>query len=308
LLDRDLGLIEADPGQVEQAVLNLIVNAKDAMPEGGSLTIETTNVDLDREAVRERPGMIPGRYIALSVSDTGMGMSPEVAQRVFDPFFTTKERGKGTGLGLSTVYGIVKQSMGYIYVDSKPGAGTTFRIYLPRTDKPAEEIEPKVPRKEELPRGRETVLVVEDESAIRVFVAQVLRNQGYNVVEATGSGEAFLLAEKFPKEIDLLLTDVIMPAMNGPELAERLAAIHPEMKVLYMSGYPDETIARHGVLKKGVNFLQKPFTIEDLLASLRKVLDQEAGNPPGGQISLFFNSTGQGKRRTIHEDTLGGRR
>jgi two-component system cell cycle sensor histidine kinase/response regulator CckA len=286
-LDEDLGVIKGDPGQIEHVILNLAVNARDALADGGALTLETRNVELGPDHMKKHPEIVPGRYVQLAVSDTGIGMTPEVARRIFEPFFTTKERGKGTGLGLSTVYGVVKQSGGYIYAESRPGEGATFRIYLPRVDEELIKEEPWVRSEENLPRGGESVFVVEDEEPIRLFVAQILRKQGYDVTEASGSGEALLKVEKLKKAVELLLADVVMPGMNGPELAERLRGIHPRMKVLYMSGYPDETIASQGVLKEGVNFLQKPFTLERLLAKVRQVLDAGPAPSSGEQISLL---------------------
>jgi CheY-like chemotaxis protein/two-component sensor histidine kinase len=272
-LTDDLGTIKADPGQIEQMIMNLAVNARDAMLKGGKLTIETTNVELDSAYARKHVAVKPGPYVMLSVSDTGVGMTPEIRERVFEPFFTTKEKGKGTGLGLSTVYGIVKQSGGNIWVYSEPGKGTTFKIYLPRVDEPLEEVGQKGV-KEGLPRGSETVLVVEDEEEVRKLAVQILRRQGYTVLEASQGNEASHICEQHKGAIHLMVMDVVMPGMNGRELAKSLEPHHPEMKVLYMSGYTDNTIVHHGLLEKGLNFLQKPFTLEGLLRKVREVLDK----------------------------------
>ena len=268
-----LRLVKADPGQIDQVIMNLVVNARDAMPQGGRLTIETANVLLGEGEFGCRLVVAPGPYVLLAVSDTGTGMTEEVKGRIFEPFFTTKEHGKGTGLGLSTVYGIVKQSDGYIWADSQPGKGTTFKIYLP----PVATVEAKrVEKTEPRPRaagGSETVLVVEDNEAVRSYVRSMLETQGYVLLEAGDSEEAVQLTENHAGPIHLLLTDVVMPRMSGPELAARLRPQHPEAKVLYMSGYTDNAIADHGVLDPGTYFLQKPFVAETLLQKVREVLD-----------------------------------
>ena len=271
-LQEGIGVIKADPGQMEQAIVNIAVNARDAMPEGGKLTIETANVDLDEEYARLHAGVRPGPYVMLSISDTGAGMSADVKERVFEPFFTTKEAGKGTGLGLSTAYGIVKQSNGYIWVYSEPGKGTTFKVYLPRVHEPVDER--KEPSFGEAPRGNETILVVEDEDALRELAVRILKKQGYKVLEARDGGEALMLCEKYREPIDLILSDVIMPRMSGREVVERLLGIHPEAKTLYMSGYTDNVIIHHGVLDKGTKFIPKPFTIDGLARKVREVLDE----------------------------------
>jgi signal transduction histidine kinase len=273
-LGKDLGRIKADPGQIEQIILNLVVNAKDAMPSGGKLTIETANMEMDQEYVHTHLEMKPGRYVMLSVSDTGVGMTPEVRERVFEPFFTTKEKGKGTGLGLSTVYGVVKQSGGYIWVYSERGQGTTFKIYLPRVDEPLEEEVRKKVVKEELPGGKETILVVEDEEEVRKLAVAILRKQGYRILEASNGGDAFLICEQGKEPVRLLLTDVVMPGLNGPELARRLRYFYPEMKVLFMSGYTDNGVLQQGVLDHGMFFLQKPFSVDGLTGKVRSVLDR----------------------------------
>jgi PAS domain S-box-containing protein len=271
-LEEGLGRTKTDPGQMEQVIMNLAVNARDAMPDGGRLTIETANVELDEAYTRGHVGVKPGRYLMLSVSDTGVGMTREVKERVFEPFFTTKETGKGTGLGLSTVYGIVKQSGGNIWVYSEPGKGTAFKIYLPRVDEPIKISKEKLVK--DLPRGSETVLVVEDEEEVRKLAAQILRRQGYKVLEAPQGGDALLICERHPNPIHLMLTDVVMPGMSGHQLAKRLKSLQPDMKVLYMSGYTDNAIFQHGVLGEGVSYIQKPFTVDALTKRVREVLDQ----------------------------------
>ena len=269
----NLGRVKTDPGWVEQIIMNLAVNARDAMPSVGKLTIETANVELDEAYSRGHIAVKPGRYVMLSVSDTGVGMTPEVRQQVFEPFFTTKEKGKGTGLGLSTVYGIVKQSGGNIWVYSEPGKGTTFKIYLPRVDEALEELKERVEVKE-VPRGTETILVVEDEEDVRKLAVRILERQGYKVLEASQGLDAFLIAEKYEDLIHLLVTDVVMPKISGRELADRIAEIRPEIKVLYMSGYTDNAIVHHGVLGEGMKFIQKPFTVDGLARKIREVLDK----------------------------------
>lgn len=276
-LEEGLGRVRVDPGQIEQVIINLSVNARDAMPRGGKLTIETTNMELDEEYARRHISVKPGSYVMLSISDTGVGMRPEIKERIFEPFFTTKKMGKGTGLGLSTVYGIVKQSGGNIWVYSEPGHGTTFKIYLPRVDEPLEK-----PQKEamgEIPKGSETILVVEDEETVRKLAVRLLKKQGYEVLEAQDGGRAFMLCEEYREPIHLILTDVVMPGMSGRKLVERLKEIHPEAKALYMSGYTDNVILHHGILEKGIEFIQKPFTLESLSRKVREVLDTSNPHP-----------------------------
>lgn len=271
-LDSQLGNAKADPGQIEQVIMNLAVNARDAMEKGGKLIIETTNVVLDQDYSREHVSVKPGRYIMIAVSDTGIGMTAEVQSRVFEPFFTTKEVGKGTGLGLSTVYGIIKQSDGYIWCYSEPGIGTTFKIYLPTIDAPAEATSLRSPHQLSH-RGTETVLLVEDEDGVRALIRQLLQKNGYTVLEARHGGEALLACERHGGKIDLLLTDVVLEQMTGRELTERLLPLRPDMRVLYVSGYTDDAIMQHGVLTPGTAFLQKPFTAESLTAKIRQVLE-----------------------------------
>ena len=268
-----LGCVKADPGQIDQVIMNLAVNARDAMPQGGKLIIETANVELDENYGHNRPIVVPGAYVMLAVSDTGTGMSPEVQSRIFEPFFTTKEQGKGTGLGLATVYGIVKQSEGYIWVYSEPGKGTTFKVYLPRVEEAAQRVKKKA-RAVHAAGGSETILLVEDDESVRSFVRSVLKSRGYKLLEAGGSDEAVRLIEKHFGPIHLLLTDVIMPRMSGPELAARLASLHPEARVLYMSGYTENAIVHQGVLEPGTHSLQKPFVPETLIQKIRVVLDE----------------------------------
>ena len=266
----DLGAVRADPGQIEQALVNLALNARDAMPQGGQLTITTQNVDIaDGSPAVSVP---PGRCVLLQVTDTGVGMDRETQQRVFDPFFTTKPRGKGSGLGLATVHGIVRQSGGDVTVESAPGAGATFRIYLPCVTAALDAV--GAPAAVTAPAaGSETVLLAEDEELVRVLARKVLEQAGYRVLVAAGGAEALALAERHDAPIHLLLTDVVMPEMSGRELMRRLIERRPDVRVLYMSGYADEAIARHGVLDPGTAFMQKPFTPGVLARRVRDVLD-----------------------------------
>lgn len=274
VLDPSLGQIKADPGQIEQVIVNLAVNARDAMPHGGRLTIETHNVQVDNEFARTHATIRPGDYVLLEVSDTGIGMDAETQARIFEPFFTTKEQGKGTGLGCATVYGIVKQSDGHIWVNSEPGKGTTFKVYLPAVLDEAENSKESRPSGE-LPHGREKVLLTEDEEPVRRLTKTILELNGYQVFEAADGDEALVLHERQRGEFDLVITDVVMPNMSGPKLVESLEAISPGLKVLYLSGYTDDAIVRHGLLDQKVDFLQKPFTPDALLRKVRKVLDQK---------------------------------
>ncbi len=267
-----LGSIRADPGQLEQVLMNLVVNSRDAMPDGGKLTIETANVDLDDHYAREHVGVAPGPYVMIAVSDTGQGMDRATLARIFEPFFTTKEQ--GTGLGLATVFGIVKQSGGHLWVYSEPGKGTTFKIYFPRT---AEAVGAAGSGRDVADLGgSETILLVEDDAQVRTAVLAILRHLGYRVIEAAGPGEALLACERHEGTIDLLLSDVVMPQMSGADLAKRLCPGRPTMKVLFMSGYTDEAVLRHGILEAGLSFLQKPVTPDALGRKLRELLGARA--------------------------------
>jgi len=275
ILADDLGRVKADPGQIEQVIMNLVVNARDAMPSGGKLTIETANVQLDELYAHRCIGAAPGCYVELSVSDTGTGMTPEVKDHIFEPFFTTKEKDRGTGLGLSVVYGIVKQTGGNIWVDSEPGQGTVFRIHLPRVDEPLQELKGKVDLRD-LPRGSETVLVVEDEDQLRKLITQVLQTQGYEVLETSCGDDALMIYKERKEPIHLLLTDVVMPRMSGVQLVERCREVGQEFKVLYMSGYAESMIMHPEELVTGINCIRKPFTVHSLARKVREILDQDS--------------------------------
>jgi DNA-binding response OmpR family regulator len=289
-----LGAVRADAGQIDQVIMNLAVNARDAMPTGGKLTIETSNVSLDEEYARFHAPLRPGDYVVLSISDTGLGMDSETQSHIFEPFFTTKGP-KGTGLGLSTVYGIIKQSGGYIWVYSEPNKGTTFKIYLPRV---AERAEPAaVVAQEEIAvtePGTETILLAEDESNLRYLARQFLEKQGYNVIEAADGASALQIARAHQGVIHLLLTDVIMPGMNGRELAQRIAEIRPQTKILYMSGYTENVIGHNGTLDAGVRLLQKPFTLRELKIKVREVLDSRPAGYESEQVV-------RAPRRVVHD-------
>ncbi len=272
---RELGRVRADPGQIEQVIMNLVVNARDAMPHGGRLGLETANVEVEPGGARAHGGADQGRYVVLTVADNGVGMSRETLSRAFEPFFTTKEQGKGTGLGLATVYGIVKQSGGHIAVESEAGQGTTFRIYLPRVDVEPEIREDVTPA---TPPGRETLLLVEDDPAVRELVRELLADGGYTVLEARHPGEALEIAGRYRGTIHLLVTDVVMPQMNGAELARRLVQLRPSLAVLYMSGYTDDLIAQQGILREGTILVEKPFTPEALSRKIREALERH-GRP-----------------------------
>ncbi len=278
-LDPALGRVNADPGQLEQVLLNLAVNARDAMPQGGRLTLETANVELDEADARWHAGVASGRYVRLAVRDTGIGMDAATQSHLFEPFFTTKELGQGTGLGLATVYGIVRQSGGHITVDSTPGRGTAFTIYLPRLGEGVEAAEPVVapakPRK-----GSETVLLVEDEAGVRGVAQEILRSTGYIVLAASDGHEALRISIQHEGPIHLLLTDVVMPGLSGPALVSRLASRRPKMRVMYMSGYTEDTIVQHGLPNPGMVFLQKPFTPEVLTRKVRELLETDLPDQP----------------------------
>jgi two-component system cell cycle sensor histidine kinase/response regulator CckA len=267
----DLGLINADPAQIQQVLMNLVVNARDAMPHGGKLTIETTNVDFDEKYARLHPMAKQGSYVMMAISDTGVGMDSATQARIFEPFFTTKQKDKGTGLGLPMVYGIVKQSYGFIWVYSEPRKGTTFKIYFPRVR--GETQSPLGEHKSDHDiRGSETVLIVEDEDAVRALTSRILKGQGYTVLEASGGMEALRMAREFEGKIDLVLTDVIMPGISGTVLVSQMQAAHPGIKSLYISGYTDNAIVHHGVLDPNVAFLQKPFVAKSLTRKIHEVL------------------------------------
>ena len=271
-LGPDLHPVNADPGQVAQVLMNLSVNARDAMPDGGVLTLETANVDLDADYAAAHLGVQPGRYVMLAVSDTGTGMSPDIQRRIFEPFFTTKPVGKGTGMGLATVHGIVNQSGGSLWVYSEVGHGSTFKIYLPRAAEPAARVD-SVPPGAALARGVETILLVEDEDMVRRLVRRTLEGCGYHILEATDGAAALdICGDGTP--IALLITDVVMPNMSGRDLAGRLSASRPDLRVLFMSGYTDTAVTQHGVLDDATDFLQKPFTIRTLTEKVREVLDR----------------------------------
>ena len=264
--------IQIDPGQLDQILMNVVVNARDAMPNGGKLILETSSVILDDSYVGQHLGAAAGPFVLLSISDTGFGMDQETLSHIFEPFFTTKEKGKGTGLGLSTVYGIVKQCGGYIMAYSEGDRGTTFKVYFPHVSGV-----PEAPRasgrRAAVPGGKETVLLVEDETALRELTSGLLETAGYTVLEATSVEDAIRLAETAHRKIDLMLTDVVMPCMDGHELSRRLTSVSPSLKVLYMSGYTDDVIVHRGVLNRGTTLLQKPFGRAGLLGKVRQVLD-----------------------------------
>lgn len=272
-LSPDLGFVLADQWQLEKIIVTMVMNAHDAMPNGGALAIETANMDLDDARYFMDKDFVPGSYVMLSVGDTGAGMDPETVSRIFDPFFPVKKSGAGSGLGLSSVYGIVKQNKGMIYVYSEPGNGSTFKIYLPRMEKPATAAIESKPEPESL-TGTETVLLVEDERIVRKLVASTLKKNGYTVFDAEHIDEASKICRERADPIDLLLTDVVLPKMYGPELVKKLHDIHPEMKVLFMSGYTDHVDIHRGVMIREINFLQKPFSADALLRKVRDILER----------------------------------
>ena len=269
------GLVKTDPGQLQQVIVNLAVNARDAMPQGGRLTLETSDVVLDAAFARLHPSVQPGPHVLLSVSDTGHGMDAATQKRVFEPFFTTKPLGQGTGLGLATVYGIVKQSGGTIWVESEVGRGTTFKVYLPRTED-VEEADPNGVAAR-APGGTESVLLIEDEGPVREFVYKVLSRRGYTVHAVANPLKALDYAQAHRAPIDLVLSDVMLPHMSGREVVTQIQQLHPESRVLFMSGYTDHAIVHDGVLDPGTAFLQKPFTADALLRKVREVLEAPAG-------------------------------
>jgi PAS domain S-box-containing protein len=286
-LDAALGNVKADQSQIEQVIMNLAVNARDAMPSGGKLHIQTANTEMDIAFTRDHPGSKPGSYVMLSIADSGVGMNPETIAHIFEPFFTTKALGEGTGLGLATVYGVVKQSNGYIWVDSAPGKGSTFQIYLPRyldTER-VPVAKPEVQSREK-PQGSEMILLVEDAEPLRKLAQAFLESNGFRVLSAQSGEAALEIAGRHSGPFDLLLTDVVMPGMNGRVLAERLSMRQPGLKVLFMSGYTDSFIAGHGVLQMGTNLLHKPFTEEIFIAKVREVLDSGKNALPDSKSEL----------------------
>jgi CheY-like chemotaxis protein len=270
-LDPSLRRIKADPGQIQQILMNLVVNARDAMPQGGTLSIETKNITVDKEYCQSHPGARPGEFALLAVIDEGTGIDEQTRAHIFEPFFTTKEVGKGTGLGLAMVFGIAKRSGGYIHVESEMGRGTSFELYFPVCT--SEESHAQRHELPLTPKGHETLLLVEDDEAVRVMARHILQSYGYNVLEAAGGPQAIQLAESHQGPIDLLVTDVVMPHMSGRKLAEQLASLQPRIKVLFLSGYTDDSVIQHGVLQAGFAFLQKPFTSASLSSKVRDVLD-----------------------------------
>jgi CheY-like chemotaxis protein len=272
-LDRECGRVKSDPGQVDQVIMNLAVNARDAMPHGGKLTIETANVTLGQDYAQRRMDGSPGDYVMLAITDTGEGMSQEVKTRLFEPFFTTKPTGKGTGLGLATCHGIVKQSGGHISVYSEEGHGTTFKVYLPRVHEEIEVVA-KTEQTAKATSGAETLLLVEDEPVVRQLAGLVLRKQGYEVLEAADGEQALQVAQTSCQGgIDLLITDLVMPQMGGKELADRLRAARSDLKVLFCSGYTQDAIIHNGILEDKAAFLQKPYTPTTLAQKVREVID-----------------------------------
>lgn len=293
VLAEHLGGVKTDVSQIEQVIMNLVINARDAMPSGGKLTVETANIDLDENYCQNQADVKPGHYVMISVSDTGCGIPPQIIERIFEPFFTTKPVGQGTGLGLSTVYGIVKQCGGHVEVNSNPGWGTTFKVYLPRIDEPAES-HVALPVSPELLKGSETVFVIEDNAGVRKFIRDALQRYGYEILEASNGENAIgIIGDHSDKRVHLLLTDVVIPGMNGRECAERLTSFHPEMKVLYMSGHTEGAIVHQGVLEPGVAFLQKPFTPKLLAQEVRHVLDNSIGMVGKNQNEARWGTLGK---------------
>jgi CheY-like chemotaxis protein len=271
-----LGRVRADPGQIEQVLINLSINARDAMPDGGELHIELFNADIDAVAAAARPGFTPGRYVCLSVGDNGSGIAPEILAHIFEPFFTTKDEGKGTGLGLATVYGIAKQNQGYVDVDSSVGTGTTFRVYFPRVEAAELPLAPGTP--EITQAASETVLLVEDDDRVRGLLANVLRKRGYTILEASRGDQALELAQVHTAPIHLLLSDIVMPGMSGRVVAARVTEFRPETRVLLMSGYSDDAVLRSGIEASKTPFIQKPFSMDALAAKIREALSGPMAN------------------------------
>jgi nitrogen-specific signal transduction histidine kinase/CheY-like chemotaxis protein len=275
VLAQDIGRIFVDPGQIDQVIMNLVVNARDAMPTGGKLLIETVAVDLDKTYAEKHPSVKPGKYVLLAVTDTGCGMNTEILNLIFDPFFTTKKEGQGTGLGLSTVYGIVKQFGGYIWVDSEPGQGTTFKIYLPQNETKQEVVSKKCKKVDRSVDGDKHILLVEDEESLRKLMKSILSRLGFKVTSVADGKEALLLVEEKGLKPDLILTDMVMPNMSGKELVDCLRKNCPDLKVLYMSGYTANAIVHEEVIDHSSPFIQKPFTIDDIKAKIRNVLNSD---------------------------------
>ena len=273
-LDPEVGNIKADPGHVDQAIVNLVVNARDAMPEGGTLTIETANVHLDESYVRTHLGVAPGDFVMVAVSDTGIGMDAETRRRIFEPFFTTKEKGRGTGLGLATVYGIVKQAGGDIWVYSEPGHGSAFKLYFPRVSDPLSDSTDSENGEAVTSATQEMILLVEDERAVRELTFKMLQQLGYSILIAENGEDALRVSKTYEGELSLLLTDVVMPGMSGRQLADAMILLRPGLKVLFLSGYTENTVVHHGVLDPDVDFLPKPFSREVLGKKLREILSR----------------------------------
>jgi signal transduction histidine kinase len=269
----NLTSVRIDPGQFEQILVNLVVNARDAMPGGGKLTIETANINIDEDYCAVHPYVKTGRHVMLAVSDTGCGMSDEVKARLYEPFFTTKQKGRGTGLGLATTYGVVKQSGGSIEVYSEPGEGTTFKIYLPAIEGVLQQLEIEEPASPSVLKGEETILLVEDEKIVRELAAKILKRLDYNILSASNGVEALEIAQNYHGVINLLITDVVMPGMNGRQLADRLIQVRPNIKVLFTSGYTENTIAHHGIIDENLSFIGKPYSSHDLAKKIRRLLD-----------------------------------
>jgi CheY-like chemotaxis protein len=265
-------LVLADTGQIEQVLANLSINAQDAMPDGGTLTIEATNMEINEQEASGYPQIVPGEYIMIAVSDTGLGMDKATVEHIFDPFFTTKETGRGTGLGLSTVYGIVEKHGGTISVCSETGHGSTFRIFIPRITQKGAKVKEQKPSQDEVIGGNETILLAEDNEMVRTMTLAMLQSLGYNVLVAENPDQCIKLVMEHKSSIRMLLSDVVMPVMNGRELFDRLCLVLPELKVLYMSGYPSDVIGQHGVLDEGMHFIQKPFSMEALSQKVRDVI------------------------------------